>query len=104
MPWMERDSHACDRLHEMTDVNPGNQISGVVPEQDVRDMLLAGFEYSWRYDDRVTPLEEALAGVTAGHAAWTPPGGQKGIWDIVLHLAVWNERRSANARAGNSVT
>src|SRR5205823_3625306 len=43
------------------------------------------------HDDWVHPLAEALEGVTAEEAAWRPSPEVKGIWDIVLHLAVWTE-------------
>lgn len=63
-----------------------------------RDVLLA-FEYSFRHDDWVYPLADALAGVTAQEALWKPGGPDKAspdehvrcIWQIVLHMTAWND-------------
>jgi hypothetical protein len=60
-------------------------------EERLRADLLTAFEYCYQHEDWVTPLEEALEGITAGQAMLRPSGVEKGIWDIVLHLAVWNE-------------
>src|SRR5262249_46008371 len=49
------------------------------------------FEYSYAHDDWLTPLEEALAGVTTREAVWKPAPDVPSIWQIVLHMAVWNE-------------
>lgn len=60
-------------------------------ETEVRDLLRVNFEYSYLHDDWVEPLGRALKGVTAEQAAWRPNSNAMGIWDIVLHVAVWNE-------------
>jgi hypothetical protein len=60
-------------------------------EQEIRDLLLINFEYSHQHDDWVYPLADALDGITAEQAAWKPGPGLMGIWDIVLHVAAWNE-------------
>ena len=57
----------------------------------VRKDLLIGFEYSHLHDSWVNPLADALDGVTAEQAIWRPGPDMKGIWDIVLHMAAWNE-------------
>ena len=53
--------------------------------------LRVGWEYAYLHDDWVTTLEEALDGVDAVQAHWRPPSGAMGIFDIVMHLTVWNE-------------
>lgn len=57
----------------------------------VRQDVATAFEYSYLHDDWVCPLQEALEGVAVEQALWSasPSGGC--IWEIVLHLAVWNE-------------
>lgn len=58
-----------------------------------RDMLIA-FEYAHNEDDWVFPLSDALAGVSSEDALWKPTASdakQRCIWEIVLHMAVWNE-------------
>jgi uncharacterized damage-inducible protein DinB len=66
------------------------QVDGIAMR---RDVLLA-FEYSHTEDDWVFPLAEALEGLTAQEAAWTPAGSDpetRSIWRIVLHMTVWTE-------------
>lgn len=60
-------------------------------EAEVREFLRVGFEYTYAHDDWVFPLDQALEGISAEQAAWRPGPDLMGIWDIVLHLAVWNE-------------
>lgn len=67
-----------------------------------RDLLIA-FEYSYLHDDWVTPLEEALDGVTAAEAAWNPGPDIPSIWQIVLHMTAWTDnivQRMAQRRRG----
>lgn len=74
----------------------------------VRREVLLAFEYSYQHEEWVYPLADALRGVTATEAAWRPGPDVKGIWDIVLHLAVWTEniiermqsRKSAHPEEG----
>jgi hypothetical protein len=61
-----------------------------------RDVALA-FEYA-HYEDEwvtwVTPLTDALAGLTAREAAWKPETGDadmRSIWEIVLHMTAWTD-------------
>lgn len=69
-----------------------------------REDLRTAFEYSWLHDDWVNPLQDALEGVTAEQALWRPPAPEaKGIWDIVLHLAVWNENIVERVETGQAV-
>ncbi len=60
-------------------------------EATLRRDLLTAWEYTYLHEDWVNPLDEALAGVTPKQALWPPSPEGKGIWEIVLHLAVWNE-------------
>ena len=66
-----------------------------------RDVLIA-LEYSYVHEDWVNPLADALAGVTAEEAAWRPGPERKGIWDIVLHMAVWTENIVERMRSGEN--
>lgn len=60
-------------------------------EQEVLDLLLVTFEYTHTHDDWSNPLAETLEGITAEQAAWRPGPELMGIWDIVLHVATWND-------------
>lgn len=60
-------------------------------DAELRRHLLTAFEYSYRHDDWVTPLDELLEGISAEQALAKPPWAEKGVWEIVLHLAVWHE-------------
>lgn len=72
-------------------------------EQDVRRLLVTTLEYAYLYDDWVFPLGEALEGLTPVQAAWRPSPDAKGIWDIVLHVAVWNENIVERIESGEGV-
>jgi hypothetical protein len=65
--------------------------------------VLVAFDYSYLHEDWVYPLADALAGVTAEDAAWRPGTDVKGIWDIVLHMAVWTENIVLRKRSGDPV-
>src|SRR2546428_9963808 len=69
-------------------------------EQAVRRDVLIAFEYSYKHNDWVYPLADALAGVTAAEAAWRPGPNLRGIWEIVLHMAVWTENIAERMRSG----
>ena len=62
--------------------------------------LAIGLEYSYRHDDWVTPLDEALGGLSPETAVWKPREGVPSIWAIVLHLAAWNEDIVERVRTG----
>lgn len=69
-------------------------LDGHVDEQAVRRDVLAAFEYAHNEDDWVTPLADALAGVTVQEAAWKPGEGSpdvRCIWQIVLHMMAWTD-------------
>jgi hypothetical protein len=71
-----------------------------VDGEAVKAAVLTALDYSYLHEDWVNPLAEALEGVTAEQAAWRPGPQEKGIWDIVLHLAVWNENIVERMRTG----
>lgn len=69
-------------------------LNGQVNGEAVRRDVLLAFEYSHNEDDWVFPLADALDGVTAQEAMWTPAGSDpeaRSIWRIVLHMTVWTE-------------
>ena len=76
---------------------------GTMDEQALRRDVLIAFEYSYQHDDWVYPLADALAGITVDEAVWTPGPDVKGIWDIVLHMAVWTENIVERMRSGERV-
>jgi hypothetical protein len=59
-------------------------------EREIRQEIARGFEYSYVHDDWITPLDEALNGLSAEDAGWTPRPEIPSIWAIVLHLDAWN--------------
>ena len=69
-------------------------------EGTIRKHIRIGFEYSYLHDDWVNPLADALEGVTASEALSRPCPDCKGIWDMVLHMAVWNENIVERIRTG----
>jgi hypothetical protein len=76
-------------------------------EEAIRRDILVAFEYSHLHDSWVTPLAEALDGITAEQAAVRPDPDSRSIWEIVLHLAVWNEnivQRMRHRQAGEPFT
>ncbi|HWD40250.1 MAG TPA: DinB family protein [Fimbriimonas sp.] len=60
-------------------------------EREMLREVAVGFEYSYQHDDWITPLDEALEGLSAVQASWKWTPDSKCIWEIVLHLAVWNQ-------------
>ncbi|MBS1724759.1 MAG: DinB family protein [Armatimonadetes bacterium] len=60
-------------------------------DQAVQRLLLIGLDYSYLHDDWVNPLRDALDGLTAAGALFSSGPDSKCAWDIVLHIAVWNE-------------
>lgn len=67
-------------------------------EKEIVQAVDVAFEYSYMHDDWVTPLDEALEGLSADEASRSPKPGAKSIWEIVLHLAVWNENIVARVK------
>jgi hypothetical protein len=72
-------------------------------EQETRDLLLMGLEYAYLHSDWTCPLREAMDGLTAEQAGWRPGPGEMGVWDIVLHLTVWNDNIVERIESGLSV-
>lgn len=66
----------------------------------VKHEILVGWEYSYLHDDWVNPLEEALKGVTVEEAQRKAKPDSTSIWEIVLHLALWNENIVERIRTG----
>ena len=60
-------------------------------DAEVKREVLVAFEYAYLHEDWLNPLSEALEGLTAEGAAYHPGVNGKSIWEIVLHLTVWNE-------------
>ena len=79
-----------------------SEMIDTMDEQAVQRDVLIAFDYSYKHDDWVYPLADALAGVTAAEAAWRPGPAVKGIWDIVLHMAVWTENIVERMRSGEN--
>jgi hypothetical protein len=69
-------------------------------EQNLRALLKIGFEYAFLHEDWVEPWSAALDGISAERARWRPSEHAMGIWDIVLHVAVWNENIVARVQTG----
>lgn len=68
-------------------------------KEEIVEAVRIGFEYSYMHEEWIEPLEQVLDAVTAEGALRRPAGGM-GIWDIVLHLAVWNENIVDRIRTG----
>lgn len=71
-------------------------------EETLKKEIDVAFEYSYEHDDWVEPLDQALEDVSARAALWRPADG-KGIWDMVLHMAVWNENIVERIETGQKV-
>lgn len=55
------------------------------------DALLA-YQYAHNREDWITPLEDALAGITLEEATWKPTvDDARCIWEIVLHMTAWTD-------------
>jgi hypothetical protein len=72
-------------------------------ELDQRKELAVAFEYAYRHDDWVTPIDEALDRVTPEQALWRTTPASKSIWEIVLHVAAWNENIVQRIESGAPV-
>lgn len=60
-------------------------------EDNVLNQVSLAFEYCYLHDSWVTPLEEALSDVDLDVALFKLNQDSKSIWEIALHLTVWNE-------------
>ncbi|MES1227666.1 MAG: DinB family protein [Armatimonadota bacterium] len=63
----------------------------VMTEDELRDLLNIAFEYSAVHEDWVNPVDQALEGVDVELALRRSDPEAKCIWEIILHMAVWNE-------------
>lgn len=68
-----------------------------------RDLLVTTLRYSSDEEEWVEPWRMVLTGLTAEQAAWRPGRELKGVWEIVLHVTVWNENLLERARLGTPV-
>src|SRR5215468_746066 len=57
-----------------------------------REVLLEQFKACYDENNWFVALKNALDGVTAEQAAWKPKTLDNSIWELVNHLAYWNER------------
>lgn len=57
-----------------------------------KDVLIE--QHNACYDENVwfVAVKNAIAGLTAGQAAWKPDGADNTIWEEVNHIIFWNER------------
>ncbi|HWA82474.1 MAG TPA: DinB family protein [Fimbriimonadaceae bacterium] len=69
-------------------------------EAEVRDAVSVAYEYCYLHDEWVTSLTESLQGVTVSEALARPTPSSKCIWEIVLHVAVWNENIVERTKTG----
>ena len=67
-------------------------------DDELREKLRVGWEYTHLHDSWVEPLTLALEGIRADQASLPPAASSESIWRIVLHLAVWNENIVARIR------
>jgi len=69
----------------------------------LRQLLTTMLQYSSEEEEWVEPWRLVLTGLTAEQAAWRPGAEMKGVWDIVLHVTVWNENLLERARTGEAL-
>ncbi len=69
-------------------------------EREIVQALRSAFAYSYRYDDWVSPIFDELSGLTLREALWKEGPEGRSIWEIALHLAVWNENIVARVQTG----
>ncbi len=60
-------------------------------DSEVMQELQKAWEYTYLHDSWVTPLAEVLAGVDMQAALHRPSEDRRTTWEIVLHMAKWNE-------------
>jgi len=69
-------------------------------EAEIKDALLLAYEYCYRHDEWVESAESTLMGLSATDALRRPAATSKCIWEIVLHVAVWNENIVERTKTG----
>ena len=68
----------------------------------VREVILVAYDYSYKQAEWVHPFEQCINGISADQAAWRPGPDLMGIWDIVLHVALHNEKMTARIVDGKN--
>ncbi len=63
-----------------------------------REHILHVWDQNWAGGWGYVPWSQALEGISAEHAAWTPQEGRLSIWEIALHLNFWREVMVRRAR------
>ncbi len=56
------------------------------------DLLSIQKNNTWNREEWIVPLANALQGVTAEQAEWTPPGGGNSIRETLNHINYYNNR------------
>jgi hypothetical protein len=69
-------------------------------QEALRRELSIAFEYCYRHEEWVYPLEKALDNLSAAEALVQTPGGGMSIWQIVLHTANFNENMVRRIETG----
>lgn len=70
-------------------------------EAEIKREIAVAFEYAYRHEDWVEPLQSALAELDAERAARRFGPEDRSVGDIVLHLALWNENIVARIQRGD---
>lgn len=58
----------------------------------IKDLLLEQHTACYDEDTWFVSVKNAVAGLTAGQAAWRPDGADNSIWEEVNHIIFWNDR------------
>ena len=58
----------------------------------MKQILIEEYTANYNENNWVVSIRNAIAGLTAGQAAWRPGGADNTIWEVVNHLIFWNER------------
>ncbi|MBX3096345.1 MAG: DinB family protein [Fimbriimonadaceae bacterium] len=72
-------------------------------DEQLKTDLRTAWEFAHRHEHWVSPLEQELKGLSAQDASWRPSPGATSIWEIVLHMAVWNENIVDRVQTGENV-
>jgi hypothetical protein len=68
------------------------------PKSDptLKSILLSQLKQTHDKQDWFVPVDQAVAGLTAEQAAWTPGKGNHSIAQLVQHLVFWNQSQLAS--------
>lgn len=58
-------------------------------------LLLEQMDYTFGHGGWFKALNQAVAGLTAEQAAWSPGEGVHSVWESVNHLSFWKEKVAA---------